>query len=81
MVILLGCVLRTKTRQETCGVSRTAPLSKSRDPEIRTALLSKSANIESALFPPHLRWAHYLVLDEGPEGLELLQRTPAIYFH
>ena len=40
----------------------TAPLSKSIDPEIRTALLSKSANIESALFPPHLSWAHYLVL-------------------
>lgn len=40
----------------------TAPLSKSIDPEIRTALLSKSATIERALFPPHLGWTHYLVL-------------------
>jgi len=34
----------------------------SSDPEIRTALLSKSATVESALFPPHLGWTHYLVL-------------------
>lgn len=40
----------------------TAPLSKSSDSEIRTALLSKSATIENALFPPHLGWTHYLVL-------------------
>ncbi len=40
----------------------TAPVSKSSVPEIRTALLSKSATIESAIFPPHLGWTHYLVL-------------------
>ncbi|MBN1569642.1 MAG: DUF1016 family protein [Acidobacteria bacterium] len=40
----------------------TTPLSKSSGPEIRTALLSKSTTIESALFPPHLGWTHYLIL-------------------
>jgi predicted nuclease of restriction endonuclease-like (RecB) superfamily len=40
----------------------TAAVSKSSVPEIRTALLSKSAPIESAIFPPHLGWTHYLVL-------------------
>ena len=40
----------------------TAPVSKSSVPEIRTALLSKSATVESAIFPPHLGWTHYLVL-------------------
>ncbi len=40
----------------------TEPLSKLSDPGIRTALLSKSATVESALFPPHLGWTHYLVL-------------------
>ena len=40
----------------------TAPVSKSSVPEIRTALLSKSATVENAIFPPHLGWTHYLVL-------------------
>ncbi len=40
----------------------TAPVSKSGVPEIRTAVLSKSATVENALFPPHLGWTHYLVL-------------------
>jgi predicted nuclease of restriction endonuclease-like (RecB) superfamily len=40
----------------------TAPVSKLSVPEIRTALLSKSTTIESAIFPPHLGWTHYLVL-------------------
>ena len=41
----------------------TASVSKSNAPQIRTALLSKSsATFESAIFPPHLGWTHYLVL-------------------
>lgn len=40
----------------------TALVSKSWVPEIRTAVLSKSATVENALFPPHLGWTHYLVL-------------------
>ena len=37
-------------------------MSKSSIAEIRTALLSKSATVEIAIFPPYLGWAHYLVL-------------------
>ncbi|MBI5528440.1 MAG: DUF1016 family protein [Deltaproteobacteria bacterium] len=38
----------------------TARLSKPTAPEIRTALLPKSATIENAVFPPQLGWTHYL---------------------
>jgi len=40
----------------------TVPVSKSGVQEIRTAVLSKSATVENALFPPHHGWTHYLVL-------------------
>ncbi len=40
----------------------TAPLTQLSVPEIQTALLSKSADVVTPVFPPHLGWTHYLVL-------------------